>query len=175
MAGELWTEVRRRAKGMTGRAEKFQHDLQTYIRFKKECDGVSLSVDDVNFEEFLGFLDVEYHLGLRGSDTWSADGNETQVIAKTLIGQILTERMPPRHKLPGLYLDFANKLRPGDYVLTFNYDLILERALEAVGKPFRLFPQRYERLGSGGGATVDSSNRSDSESRSEIAWFHRLV
>jgi hypothetical protein len=94
-------------------------------------------------------LDLEYHLGLRGPDTWSNDGNETQVIVKTLIGQILTERMPK--SIPQLYVDFAKKLKPGDTVLTFNYDLLLERSLEKIGKPYRLFPDRFKRIYRHGG------------------------
>jgi hypothetical protein len=134
---------------------------------------VELTPGQVNFEDFLGFLDIEFHLGLRGKNTWSADGNETQVLVKTLIGEILAERMP--NDVPDLYLQFAKKLRPDDFILTFNYDLLLERALEKVGTPYRLFPFRYERIWPGGGGTVD-------ESRNEVVilklhgsidWFDR--
>ena len=38
----------------------------------------------------MAFLDVEHYLGLRkGRTTWSTDGNEGQVVVKTLIGEIL--------------------------------------------------------------------------------------
>ncbi|HEX9120932.1 MAG TPA: SIR2 family protein, partial [Terriglobales bacterium] len=53
-----------------------------------------------------------------------------------------TERMPRR--LPDVYLRFAEALQAEDYVLTFNYDVLLETALEKVGKPYRLFPSRYK-------------------------------
>ena len=149
VAHDLWREVLRRAEKLSGRAGKFLDDLQMYIEFRKDCDGLSLTPDEVDFENFLAFLDIEHHLGLRGSDTWSADGNEAQVVVKMLIAQILTERMPPKERIPNLYLRFAEALRPGDYVLTFNYDVVLERALEVVGKPFRLFPQRFKKVHSG--------------------------
>jgi hypothetical protein len=90
-----------------------------------------------------------------GSDTWSAEGNEAQVIIKTLIGQILTERTPASNKIPQLYIDFAKQLKPYDRVLTFNYDILLERALEAAGVPYRLYPDRYETVHRDGGGTVD--------------------
>ena len=105
---------------MTGRAGLFLDELKAYIRFRKECDGVSLTPTEVNFEDFMAFLDVEHYFGLRGSDTWSEDGNEGQVVVKTLIGEILTERTPPIGKLPDLYIRFAELLQPDDYVLTFN-------------------------------------------------------
>ncbi len=108
---------------------------------------MELTRDTVNFEEFLGFLDIEHYLGLRGPDTWSRDGNERQVVVKTLIGEILSQYMPPSNALPELYLEFARRLQPHDYVLTFNYDILLERALDAVNKPYRLFPDRYESFG----------------------------
>jgi hypothetical protein len=143
LADDLWKEVYRRALPMTGRAGQVRDDLDDYIQFNQRCKGRPFSRDDVNFEEFLGFLDVEHHLGLRGSDTWSEDGNESQVIIKTLIGQILTERMPKPNNIPPIYLRFAESLRPTDRVITFNYDILLERACEVVGKPYRLAPMRY--------------------------------
>lgn len=171
---ELWREVRQRAGSLHGRAEKFQDDVADYLAFRKECFGEDLTVDSLDFEDFLGFLDVEYHLGLRGSDTWSVDGNEGQVVVKTLIGEILSERMPA--KLPDAYFRFAESLQPGDYVLTFNYDVLLERALKQVGKPFRLFPQRYKELLPNGGAMVDWEDDDEVvvlKLHGSIDWFDR--
>ncbi len=111
---------------MTGRASQFNDDLKKYIRFRNECDGTRLREEAVDFEEFMACLDVEHYLGLRRPDTWSEDGNETQVIVKTLIGQILTECTPARNDLPQVYLRFAELLKPDDLVLTFNYDTVLE-------------------------------------------------
>jgi hypothetical protein len=51
------------------RAAEFLRDLETYLDFRRECDSVTLAPEEVDFEEFLVFLDVEYHLGLRGHDT----------------------------------------------------------------------------------------------------------
>lgn len=174
LGSELWQEVVRRARSLTGRAEQFSDDLQTYIEYRRACDGVSLKQDEVDFEEFLAFLDVEHHLKLRGSDTWSRDGNEAQVVVKTLIGQILAERTPEAGEIPQLYLEFAERLQPNDHVLTFNYDVLLERALEAVGKPFRLFPSRFVDVKELG-ATVDSSREEVVllKVHGSIDWFDR--
>jgi hypothetical protein len=176
LAPELWREVYRRAGRLDGRMGKFRKDLDDFIRFKWECDRERVTTETVDFEEFLGFLDVEYHLGLRGSDTWSADGNEGQVVAKTLIGQVLSERMPKAAEIPPLYLNFARKLRPGDTILTFNYDTLLERALEVTGVPFRLFPYRYKRISPDGGGIIDS-DRDDEvvvfKLHGSVDWFDR--
>jgi hypothetical protein len=144
LAPELWNEVRRRGLSLSGRGEYFRDDLEAYIEYRRKCDQVELTVEQVDLEEFMAFLDIEFHLGLRGKETWSSDGNETQVIVKTLIGEILTERMPARDRIPDLFLQFAEILKPNDYVLTFNYDVLLERALEKARIPFRLFPDRYK-------------------------------
>lgn len=161
-----------RARGMVGRAGQFSRDLDSYIEYRKRCDGVTLSPETLDFEDFLAFLDVEFYLGLRGSDTWSDDGNETQVVVKTLIGQILSERTPA--VIPDIYLRFAEKLRPDDIVLTFNYDTLLERAMEAAGKPFRLFPDRYLEVGKDS-ATVDTSRDEVIvlKLHGSIDWFDR--
>ena len=105
----LWREIQERASTRYGRASKFHKDLQSYQAFRRDCDGIELAADQVDFEEFLGFLDIEFSLGLRGGDTWSDDGNETQVLIKTLIGEILTERTPRSSEVPELYIEFARR------------------------------------------------------------------
>jgi len=143
LADELWMKILAKRKTLRGRAAKFNDDLDSYIKYCKECDGKKLTYESVNFEEFLGFLDIEHYLELRGGDTWSDNGNEGQIVIKTFIGEILSGYMPGPNDIPELYLEFARRLQPNDYVLTFNYDVLLERALDAVGKPYRLFPERY--------------------------------
>jgi hypothetical protein len=144
LGDELWGQILNRSKTLWGRAGMLRDDIDAYIEYRRDCDGVELTHDTMNFEEFLGFLDIEHFLGLRGSDTWSRDGNEGQVVIKTLIGEILANHLPPNDNIPELYLEFARRLQPNDYILTFNYDVLLERALDAVGKPYRLFPDRYK-------------------------------
>ena len=34
-----------------------------------------------------------------------------------------------------------------DVIVTFNYDVVLERTLEYVGKPYRLYPERFKSIG----------------------------
>jgi len=175
LANQLWDEIKRRADYLTGRAIQFFEDIQTYIAYKKDCDQVSLTPSQVNFEEFVAFLDVEHYLGLRGSDTWSTEGNETQVIIKTLIGEIITALQPPLDSIPDVYLQFAKILKPNDIVLTFNYDTLLERALEATGVPFRLFPDRYKESGRASSFLVDTSKKEVIvlKMHGSIDWFNR--
>ncbi len=156
LGDELWGEILAGSKNLWGRASMLNDDLDAYIEYRKDCDGINLTRETVNFEEFLGYLDIEHYLGLRGKNTWSRDGNEGQVVVRTLIGKILAQRMPTIDKIPELYLEFARRLKPGDYVLTFNYDILLERSLDAIGKAYRLFPNRFKSVSRYSGI-VDSS------------------
>lgn len=156
LADELWREILAHCKNLWGRASMLNDDLDAYIEYRRDCDGINLTRDTVDFEEFLGYLDIEHYLGLRGKDTWSGDGNEGQVVVKTLIGKILTQYMPSSDKIPELYLEFARHLKPNDHVLTFNYDILLERSLDAIGTPYRLFPNRFKSVSRYSGI-IDSS------------------
>src|ERR1051326_9458579 len=76
----LWREIYGRAMIMAAdrsqRASKFRDDLQAFIEFKQQCHGIRLQPEEVIFEEFLGFLDIEHFLGLRGSEKWGGGGEE---------------------------------------------------------------------------------------------------
>ncbi len=123
LAAELFQEVRKRVKNLYGSGNQLEHDLHYYFEYLKDAEGFNDSVDEIDVERFLSFLDIEHYLGLKGSDTWSVEGNETQLLIKHTIGYVLLNHMP--EKIPELYKSFASKLNPSDYVLTFNYDTLL--------------------------------------------------
>ncbi len=147
MAAELFKEIRKRIIDHEGPDNRFQRSLDEYIQYRKKCDGVTLTEDDVDLEEFMSFLDIEHFLRLEGSDTLSEHGNAAQLFVKRFIGQIIHELTPKTDELPQEYYDFAEGLSVNDIVITLNYDVILERALEHVGKPYRLFPNRFKSIG----------------------------
>lgn len=147
LAVELFSEVRNQIEQRHGRDTKFQRDLDNYIEYRNICDGTVLHQDAIDLEEFMSFLDIEHFLALRGSDTWSQEGNESQLMIRKAIGDVVHNRTPPADRLPEFYYRFAEGLSTRDTVLTFNYDILLERALEHVGKPYRLFPHRFESIG----------------------------
>jgi SIR2-like domain len=172
---ELFTEVRTRAQKKYGRDNILARDMAEFIEYKKRCEGVTLSPDGVNFEDFLSYLDVEHYLWLRGSDTWSDEGNPTQLMIKRLIGQIIHERTPHvSPKLPNAYLKFADQLGTTDKVITFNYDILLERCLDHMGKPYRLFPHRFSSIGLGIN-TVDTTKDEVVilKMHGSVDWFDR--
>jgi len=147
LAVELFSEVRNRIEQRHGRDTKFQRDIENYIEYRTVCDGTALQNGAIDLEEFMSFLDIEHFLELRGSDTWSQEGNESQLMVRKAIGEVIHSRTPPADQLPDFYYRFAEQLTTHDTVLTFNYDILLERALEDVGKPYRLFPNRFKSIG----------------------------
>jgi SIR2-like domain len=177
LANELWKSIRKETASFSPdlRASKFNDDLKQYIRFRKEAYAEDISEDDVDFEDFMRFLDVEHFLGLRGSDTWGPEGNEGTVVTKYLVGKVLAQHCNRLVKLPTLYTEFAKRLQPGDTVITFNYDVLLERALEEVGKPYRLFPTRFETVHQNH-SVVDSSHDDEIvllKVHGSIDWFDK--
>lgn len=97
-----------------------------------------------DIEQFGAWLDWDHTLELQGPDTFSEFGNEAGLQLRWAIGKVLHEHTP--ESLPSVYLDFARQLNPTDEVLTLNYDLVLEMALEKVGIPFRRFPFRFSEI-----------------------------
>jgi hypothetical protein len=108
-------------------------------------------------------------LRLKGSDTWSEHGNRDGLQLRWAIGKVLYDRTAT--DIPQLYLDFARQLTTSDRVLTLNYDLVLERALAAVGLPFRLCPWLTRRSTKTTPSPTRISLRSCS---SQAPWIPRL-
>lgn len=147
LASELFRLVKRSIETKHGKDTKFQRDLENYIDYRKSCDGVQIAESEVDLEALMSFLDIEHFLGLRGSDTWSEEGNESQLMIRKAIGEVIHQSTPSQSNLPEAYYRFAESLSPHDIVITFNYDIVLERALEHIGKPYRLFQNRYKNIG----------------------------
>jgi hypothetical protein len=121
---------------------------------KIECDGIferidgyardcfqiseneSINYADVGFSELCTFLEYielrEYGGGARASD----NGSREKVNLRYYLAKTLMKMTPEGDQIPPLYLDFANELNENDIVLSFNWDLLLERALIQAGKGF---------------------------------------
>jgi hypothetical protein len=153
LGNELFHEVRQYVRDLFGADNRLECDLDYYVQYLYTTEGFSGTANEIDVEKFLSFLDIEHYLELKGSDTWSSEGNRTQLLVRYSIGNILYHRSPS--KIPEQYINFASKLNSHDWVLTFNYDTILEQALESIGKPYRLLPLRFSDL-EDGILTIDS-------------------
>jgi len=90
-------------------------------------------------ERVLAYSHRKHYLRLIGSDERFAHGSEAIVAARRAIQRLLIQATP--NATPTLYRDFAKQLGPRDVVLTFNYDTLLEQALEDAGNPYTLTPE----------------------------------
>ena len=93
----------------------------------------------VDLERVLAYSHRKHYLRLIGSEEYFNDGSRSIVAARTAIQRILIQATP--RDTPRLFRDFAERLGPDDVVLTFNYDTLLEQALEDIGKPYSLTPE----------------------------------
>jgi len=93
----------------------------------------------LNLESVLAYSHRKHFLRVIGSDEYFDHGSRSIVEARQAIQAILTERIPQRSPL--LYREFASQLTPYDVVLTFNYDTLIEQALEEISKPYSLTPE----------------------------------
>ena len=146
LGAQLYPEVIRQIRNRYGTETKFERDLSRYIEYRRACDNIDLIPSGINLEDFMSYLDLEHFLSLRGSDTWSEEGNESQIMVRQAICRVIHNKTPPENQLPDAYYSFAERLSLHDVIVTFNYDIVLERALEHVGKPYRLFPHRYKTI-----------------------------
>lgn len=177
LAGELFAEVRRRARRRYGPDNIIEGELAKYCEYVERTRGETVAPEDLNYEKFLGFLDLEHAFGFRGSKEDTSEGNSAQVTIRVLIGEILLERTPqsPR-EVPQMYKDFASRLCDDDWVLTLNYDTLLERALDSVGVPYRLFPNRFSNVYPefGYGRCADSEGEvAVMKLHGSVDWFDR--
>ncbi len=156
----MFREVRGLIRARHGTDTIFEADLERYTQYLSDCEGKAVDVDAIDYEKFLGFLDVEHFLRLEGSDTLSDEGNASQLMVRRAIAEVIHQRTP--QELPPPYRAFARSLNPFDVIFTFNYDTLLESSLEAENVPYRLFPQRYVEIGPTMN-TVDHSKESDEE------------
>ena len=104
--------------------------------------------ESIDLERVLAYSHRKHYLGLLGSDECFAHGSESIVAARRAIQQILIQATPS--DTPKLYRDFAQRLCPRDVVLTFNYDTLLEQALDDIGKPYTLTPEWWLKTNPGG-------------------------
>ncbi len=93
----------------------------------------------LTLESVLAYSHRKHFLQLIGSDEYFSHGSRTIVAVRQAIQEILTTCTPIPS--PSLYIEFVNRLTAYDTILTFNYDTLLEDALDKIGKPYSLTPE----------------------------------
>ena len=102
----------------------------------------------LDLERVLAYSHRKHYLRLRGSEEYFAHGSRSIVEVRKTIQRTLIDATPAN--TTSLHEDFANRLTPNDVILTFNYDTVLEQALDDVGKLYSLTPEWWIRNGTSG-------------------------
>ena len=143
LGNDLLERVRQDVRGSFGRAG-WDGTLEQEI-------GVWASLypgKPIDLERVLAYSHRKHYLRLLGSDEYFAHGSRSIVAARRAIQRILIRATP--NDTPSLYREFARRLCPNDVVLTFNYDTLLEQALDDISKPYTLTPEWWLETDPGG-------------------------
>lgn len=94
---------------------------------------------DLALESVLSFSHRKHFLKLLGSKEYFSHASRTIAFVRLIIQEILSQPVDAGAK--GLYEKFCSALIPNDFVLTFNYDTVLEDTLDDLGIPYTLTPE----------------------------------
>jgi hypothetical protein len=110
--------------------------VETYA---KECVGSidsNLDLSAISFSELCTFLEFIELREYGGGERWSENGSREKIALRFYLAKAIAEQTPSASSIHPLYLDFAAQLHEHDIVISFNWDCLLEVALEAVGKRY---------------------------------------
>lgn len=113
---------------------------QRVNNYAKACfqvkDSETVDYSNVSFSDLCTFLEYIELREYGGGERWSNNGSKEKINLRYFLAKTLIEMTPEGESIPQLYIDFANELHEGDIVLSFNWDPLLERALELIGKEY---------------------------------------
>lgn len=93
------------------------------------------------FEEFLSLAITAEDLSHFDTSYWPKKTSS----ALRLLTDYLARKSQDAEKSP-LLSKFSNQLTPGDVIITFNWDTLIERALVNLGRPFDLHERKSDRV-----------------------------
>lgn len=95
-------------------------------------------LDAAGFSKLSSFLHYIEMRNFGGGERWSDAGDRELLTLKYFISKRISQVTPDT--LPELYLKFAEQLDCYDHVMTFNWDCLLEKALQKIGKKYTYNP-----------------------------------
>lgn len=122
-------------------------------RFSFECPGIysrvenyamesiaqetgNLDVQRLSFSELCTYLEFIELREYGGGERWNENGSREKLALRYFLAKTIVARTPRPNEIPILYREFANQLQPRDFVISFNWDGLLEASLQAVGKTY---------------------------------------
>jgi len=127
---------------------------RTMRKFSTECPGLFERVDryaresieqydeeetDYSKVDLSGLCTFLEYVELReygGGERWKAEGSREKLALRFYLAKTIAEHTPSVDEIPQMYIDFANQLHEHDIIISFNWDSLLEVALQKVGKTY---------------------------------------
>ncbi len=121
--------------------------------FNEECPGICWRINnyaktcfsiyegepdysEINFANLCTFLEYIELREYGGGERFSDNGSREKLAFRFYLAKAIINSMPKPHNIPQLYLDFAKQLRKDDVIITFNWDPLLELAIENAGRSY---------------------------------------
>lgn len=104
--------------------------------YAKEAMGVAdadLDLSRLSFSELCTFLEFIELREYGGGERWNENGSREKLALRYYLAKALVACTPRPAAVPEMYRAFAAQLHPRDMVISFNWDGLLEAALEAEG------------------------------------------
>lgn len=121
--------------------------VQAYARSAfsaPQSDAVSLDFSHLSFSDLCTFLEFQELREYGGGERWSSAGSREMLALKFYLSKVIAASTPQPSSVPDLYRQFAAQLRTTDIVISFNWDCLLENALDAAHTPFRYLSMRSD-------------------------------
>lgn len=110
--------------------------VERYARQSMGLTSNDSDISTVSFSKLCTFLEFIELTEYGGGERWSENGSREKLALRFYLAKVLVARTPKHHEIPELYRAFAAQLHPQDFVISFNWDGLLEAAIEAVGKRY---------------------------------------
>jgi len=118
--------------GLFARVDNYAHECVSLLDGESPVDH---SRSDF-FQRLCTFLEYIELREYAGGERWSDNGSREKLALRYFLAKTLAEHTPEGGNIPELYIRFAEQLHAGDIIITFNWDGLLENALNKVGKPY---------------------------------------
>jgi hypothetical protein len=89
-----------------------------------------------SFSEICTFLEYIELSEFGGGERWSNTGSRVKKALRFYLAKTIVEHTPSDDEIPELYIEFAKQLHDSDIVLSFNWDGLLELALNKISKKY---------------------------------------
>ena len=96
----------------------------------------ALDIQHLNFSELCTFLEFIELREYGGGERWNQNGSREKLALRYYLAKTIVARTPKPGDVPDLYREFAAQLQPHDFIISFNWDGLLEASLQAIGKPY---------------------------------------